>query len=84
MIGAASGCVTTALLGVQCYAGWGGLIVLPVVQGKGGFIAGLLVGACVTAACVITLKALTKRKRRPLMPMTSWILISKLTEKQRG
>lgn len=62
MIGAASGCVTTALLGVQCYAGWGGLIVLPVVQGKGGFIAGLLVGACVAAACVITLKALTKKK----------------------
>jgi fructose-specific PTS system IIC-like component len=38
MIGAASGCVT-ALLGAQCYAGWGGLIVLPVVQGKGGFVA---------------------------------------------
>lgn len=31
MIGAASSCVTAALLGAQCYAGWGGLIVLPVV-----------------------------------------------------
>ncbi|STS89621.1 putative fructose-like permease EIIC subunit 2 [Klebsiella variicola] len=28
MIGAASGCVTAALMGAQCYAGWGGLIVL--------------------------------------------------------
>ena len=62
MIGAASGCTTTALLGVQCYAGWGGLIVLPVVQGKGGFIIGLLVGALVSAACVIVLKALTRKK----------------------
>lgn len=62
MIGAASGCATTALLGVQCYAGWGGLIVLPVVQGKGGFIIGLLVGALVSAACVIVLKALTRKK----------------------
>jgi fructose-specific PTS system IIC-like component len=38
MIGAASGCVTAALLGAQCYAGWGGLIVLPVVQGKAGLL----------------------------------------------
>jgi fructose-specific PTS system IIC-like component len=28
--------VTAALLGAQCYAGWGGLIVLPVVEGKLG------------------------------------------------
>ena len=62
MIGAASGCVTAALLGAQCYAGWGGLIVLPVVQGKLGFIAALLVGACVSAACVILLKAFAKKK----------------------
>ena len=51
-----------ALLGAQCYAGWGGLIVLPVVEGKGGFIAGLAVGAIVSAACVILLKALAKKK----------------------
>ncbi|SBM37028.1 putative fructose-like permease EIIC subunit 2 [Klebsiella michiganensis] len=62
MIGAAAGCVTAALLGAQCYAGWGGLIVLPVVEGKGGFIAGLAVGAIVSAACVILLKALAKKK----------------------
>ena len=62
MIGAASGCVTAALMGAQCYAGWGGLIVLPVVQGKLGFVAALLVGACVSAACVILLKAFAKKK----------------------
>ena len=62
MIGAASGCVTAALMGAQCYAGWGGLIVLPVVQGKLGFVAALLVGACVSAACVIALKAFTKKQ----------------------
>jgi fructose-specific PTS system IIC-like component len=52
---------TAALLGAQCYAGWGGLIVLPVVQGKGGFIrpAGRRI---VSAACVIVLKALAKKK----------------------
>lgn len=50
------------MLGAQCYAGWGGLIVLPVVEGKGGFIAGLAVGAIVSAACVILLKALAKKK----------------------
>ena len=38
----------------------GGLIVLPVVQGKLGFVAALLVGACVSAACVILLKASPK------------------------
>ena len=32
------------------------------VQGKGGFIIGLLVGALVSAACVIVLKALTRKK----------------------
>ncbi len=31
---------TAALVGAQCYAGWGGLIVLPVVEGKLGYIAG--------------------------------------------
>ncbi|YBD35856.1 PTS fructose transporter subunit EIIC [Klebsiella pneumoniae] len=51
-----------ALMGAQCYAGWGGLIVLPVVQGKLGFVAALLVGACVSAACVILLKAFAKKK----------------------
>ena len=34
----------------------------PVVEGKGGFVAGLAVGAIVSAACVILLKALAKKK----------------------
>lgn len=38
MIGAASGCVTAALMGAQCYAGWGGLIVLPVVRASSGLL----------------------------------------------
>lgn len=38
MIGAASGCVTAALMGAQCYAGWGGLIVLPVVGASSGLL----------------------------------------------
>ncbi|EPG8311368.1 PTS fructose transporter subunit EIIC [Klebsiella aerogenes] len=62
MIGAACGCVTAALMSAQCYAGWGGLIVLPVVQGKLGFVTALFVGACVSAACVIALKAFTKKQ----------------------
>ena len=38
MIGAASGCVTAALMGAQCYAGWGGLIVLPVVRANSALL----------------------------------------------
>ncbi len=36
MIGSACAAVTAVLFGVQCYAAWGGLIVLPVVDGKLG------------------------------------------------
>ena len=58
MIGSACGTVTAALLGAECYAGWGGLIVLPVVQGKLGYIAAIAVGMVVTAVCVNLLKGL--------------------------
>lgn len=34
MVGSVCGAVTAALVGAQCYAGWGGLIVLPVVEGS--------------------------------------------------
>lgn len=34
MVGSVCGAVTAALVGAQCYAGWGGLIVLPVVEGN--------------------------------------------------
>jgi pyruvate-formate lyase len=45
----------------QCYAGWGGLIVLPVVEGKLGYIAAVAVGAVVTAVCVNVLKSLARK-----------------------
>lgn len=50
-----------ALVGAQCYAGWGGLIVLPVVEGKLGYIAAVAVGAVVTAICVNVLKSLARK-----------------------
>lgn len=63
MLGTACSAVTVALLGVKCYAGWGGLIVLPVIDGKLGFIFALLVGAVVTAVCVNVLKSIAARKQ---------------------
>lgn len=63
MMGSACAAVTAALVGAQCYAGWGGLIVLPVVQGKLGYIGALLVGMVVTALCVNTLKYLAAKKQ---------------------
>ncbi|MCW8114116.1 PTS fructose transporter subunit EIIC [Yersinia intermedia] len=62
MLGSVCGTVTVALFGSQCYAGWGGLIVLPVVDGKLGYIAGLAVGALVTAMCVNLLKSIARKK----------------------
>ncbi|CND27395.1 PTS fructose-like transporter subunit EIIC [Yersinia pseudotuberculosis] len=63
MFGAVCGTVTVALFGAQCYAGWGGLIVLPVVDGKLGYIAGLAVGAIVTALCVNLLKSMARKNQ---------------------
>ncbi len=60
MIGTACGAVTAAVLGVKSFAAWGGLIVLPVVEGRFSFIIALLVGSAVTAIMVNFLKA-----RRP-------------------
>ena len=60
MIGTAAGAVTAAVLGVKSYAAWGGLIVLPVVEGRFSFIIALAVGSVVTALMVNFLKA-----RRP-------------------
>ena len=62
MVGSACGAVTAALFGAQCYAGWGGLIVLPVVEGKLGYVAAVIVGAVVTAVCVNVLKSLARKK----------------------
>lgn len=58
MIGTACGCVTAAILGVESFAAWGGLIVLPVVNGKLGFVIALAVGSVVTALIVNALKHL--------------------------
>jgi fructose-specific PTS system IIC-like component len=63
MLGTACSAVTVALLGVKCYAGWGGLIVLPVIDGKLSFIFALLVGSLVTAVCVNILKSIAARKQ---------------------
>lgn len=63
MIGSACAAVTAALLGAECYAGWGGLIVLPVVQGKFAYIGALLVGMVVTALCLNLLKYLAAKKQ---------------------
>jgi fructose-specific PTS system IIC-like component len=63
MLGSVCGAVTAALLGAQCYAGWGGLIVLPVVDGKLGYIAALLVGAVVTAVSVNLLKSYAHKNK---------------------
>ncbi len=60
MIGTAAGAVTAALLGVKSYAAWGGLIVLPVVEGRFSFIIALLVGSLVTALMVNLLKSRRK------------------------
>ena len=60
MFGTAVGAVTAALLGVKGYAAWGGFIVLPVVDGRVGFIAAILAGSLATALMVNLLKS-----RRP-------------------
>lgn len=55
-IGAAIGNITAFLMGVSNHAPWGGLIVLPVVNGKIGYIIGIVVGSIVTAGLVNFLK----------------------------
>ena len=64
MLGSASGAVTAAVMGAQCYAGWGGLIVLPVVEGKLGYIAAVAVGAVVTAISVNVLKSIARKNAK--------------------
>lgn len=65
MFGTACGAAVAALFGVDCYAAWGGLIVLPVVTGKLGFIIALAVGAVISALTVNFLKlATTKREAK--------------------
>ncbi|QIQ20448.1 PTS fructose transporter subunit EIIC [Zophobihabitans entericus] len=63
MLGAACGAVVAAVFGAECYAGWGGLIVLPVVTGKLGYVAAILVGSAVTAVSIVLLKQFTRSKK---------------------
>ncbi|KAB0875269.1 fructose-like permease IIC component 2 [Cronobacter sakazakii] len=58
--------MTAAVMGAQCYAGWGGLIVLPVVEGKLGYLAAVAVGAVVTAICVNILKSIARKHTKPV------------------
>ena len=64
MLGSACGAVTAAVMGAQCYAGWGGLIVLPVVDGKLGYIVAVAVGAVVTAVSVNVLKRIARKNTK--------------------
>ncbi|MCS2159908.1 PTS fructose transporter subunit EIIC [Scandinavium sp. H11S7] len=67
MLGSACGAVTAAVFGAECYAGWGGLIVLPVVDGKLGYIAAVAAGAVITAVSVNVLKSLARKQQKPVV-----------------
>ena len=56
MAGAACGSVTAGLLGAKLTSSWGGLIVLPTVENKVGYIIAVLVGSAVTAVLAVVLK----------------------------
>lgn len=55
-IGSAIGNVIAFLFGVLNHAPWGGFIVLPVIEGRIGYITGIVVGSFVTAIMVNILK----------------------------
>ncbi len=56
MVGAAAGCASGALFGAENMVAWGGLIVLPAVTGKIGYIISIIIGSVVTALMVNLLK----------------------------
>lgn len=56
VVGGIVGNVTGFMFNVLNHAPWGGWIVLPVVDGKFGYIVGTIAGAMVTACIVILLK----------------------------
>ncbi|OCN06359.1 PTS fructose transporter subunit IIC [Erysipelotrichaceae bacterium MTC7] len=56
MVGAVVGNIIPFMMGVLNHAPWGGLIVLPVVEGRLGYILGIAAGAVVTAVMVNLLK----------------------------
>ncbi|MEG0684145.1 MAG: PTS fructose transporter subunit EIIC [Coprobacillus sp.] len=56
IVGSVVGNITAFLLGVLNHAPWGGLIVLPIVENKFGYVIAILIGSFVTALLVNTLK----------------------------
>lgn len=56
MVGAAAGNIIAFLLGVLNHAPWGGLIVLPVIEGKFGYVIAIVAGSLITAIMVNLLK----------------------------
>lgn len=56
IVGAIVGNIVPFLMGVLNHAPWGGLIVLPVVEGRLGYILGVVAGSLVTAIMVNLLK----------------------------
>lgn len=56
MVGGAAGSITSLLMGATSNAPWGGLIVLPVVGNRLGYVFAVIVGVVVTALVVNILK----------------------------
>ena len=56
MVGGAAASVTSLLLGPTSQAAWGGLIVLPVVTNKIGYLIAIAIGTVITALVVSVLK----------------------------
>lgn len=63
MIGGSAASVTSLLLGATNQAAWGGLIVLPVVTNRIGYIIAVIVGSVVTALTVSILKKEVKEEK---------------------
>ena len=63
MIGAAVGCTIAALTGAQNMVAWGGLIVLPAVTGKLGYLFAIVAGSLTTAFVVNFVKKPVELKK---------------------
>lgn len=61
-IGSAIGNVIAFLSGVLNHAPWGGFIVLPVIEGRLGYILGIIIGSIITAIMVNLLKKVNTDK----------------------
>ncbi|HJF40344.1 PTS fructose transporter subunit EIIC [Thomasclavelia spiroformis] len=61
-VGAAVGNVIAFLSGVLNHAPWGGFIVLPVIEGRLGYILGIVIGSIITAIMINLLKKVNTDK----------------------